>query len=123
MGVVSSLSIINHNEYLEMSIQGSYDYWEFIEYPGIIRKSCDDHKCNKILIDVTPVKAQEVSLIELFFIGEKIAQEFGDKAMLALIWKRESLSDFLVDVVTNRFAQLKVFDDPKQAKYWLTQKY
>ncbi len=121
--MVSSLSVIDHKEYLEISIQGNYDYWEFIEYPRIIRKSCDDLKCNKILIDVTPVKAEEVSMIELFFIGEKIAQEFGEKIMLALIWKRESLSDFMVDVATNRFAQLKVFDDTKQAIFWLTQKY
>ncbi|WP_372946333.1 hypothetical protein [Muriicola sp.] len=121
--MVSSYSIQKNRDYLEMIVEGTYDYWEFLEYPRFIRNSCDEHRCSKVLIDVTPVKAQEVSLIELFFLGEQIAKVVGDKIMIALLWKRESLSDFLVDVVTNRNTQLKVFDDLKIARYWLTRKY
>lgn len=123
MGMVSSLSISKRQEFLEMTIQGTYDYWEFMEYPDLISKACKDNGCDKILIDVTPVMAEEVALIELFFLGERIAQVFKDKVTLALVWRKESLSDFLVDVATNRSARLKVFDDPKLAQYWLTQKY
>ena len=121
--MVSSFFISKRQGFLEMTIQGTYDYWEFLEYPDLIRRACNDHNCDKILIDVTPVRAQEVALIELFFLGERSAKVFQDKFMLALVWKKESLSDFLVDVATNRSAKLKVFDDPKMAQYWLTQKY
>ena len=123
MGMVSSFSIVNQLGYLEIAIQGNYDFWEFIDYPQLIRKSCDENHCNKILIDVTPVKAEEVSLIELFFIGEQIAKVLASDVLVALIWKRESLSDFLLDVATNRAAKFKVFDNRKSAEYWLTQKY
>ncbi|NER11184.1 hypothetical protein SAMN06265375_104174 [Muriicola jejuensis] len=121
--MVSSYTILKKKEYLEMTVEGTYDYWEFLEYPRYIKNSCEEHRCSRMLIDVTPVKAEEVSLIELFFLGEQIAKVIGEKIMIALIWKRESLSDFLVDVATNRHANLKVFDDPKMARYWLTQKY
>jgi hypothetical protein len=121
--MVSSFSFVLHQEYLELSIQGTYDYWEFLEYPKRLRAACDEHQCDKALVDLSPVKAKEVALIELFFLGEEIARELGEKIKLALIWKRESLSDFLVDVATNRNANLKVFDNPKMAAYWLTHKY
>lgn len=105
-----------------MTVQGIYDYWEFMEFPEQILRACKEYQCDKVLVDLIPVKAQEIALIELFFLGEKIAKVLGNKVMLALVWKRESLSDFLVDVATNRSARLKVFDTVKRAEYWLIHK-
>jgi len=106
-----------------MTIQGTYDYWEFMELPQQILKECEHHDCYKIITDLSAVVANEIALIELFFIGEKIAKVLGNKVMMALVWKRESLSDFLVDVATNRSARLKVFKTQQRAAYWLLHKH
>lgn len=106
-----------------MIIQGTYNYWEFMEFPQQILQECEDSDCGKILVDLTAVIADEIALIELFFLGEKIAKVFGNNLMLAIVWKHESLSDFLVDVATNRSARLKVFATQQRAEYWLLNKY
>ncbi len=120
--MVSSFSILMEKEYLVMTIQGTYDYWKFMEFPQQILHECEDNGCDKILVDLNAVIAHEIALIELFFIGEKIAQVLGNKIMMAMVWKRESLSDFLVDVATNRSARLKVFETQQRAEYWLLNK-
>ncbi len=106
-----------------MTIQGTYDYAEFLELPQQLLQECKDHDRQKVLVDLSAVVAHEIALIELFFLGEKIARILGNRIMLALVWKRESLSDFLVDVATNRSARLKVFPTQQRAEYWLLHKY
>ncbi len=120
--MVSSFSILKEKEYLVMTIEGAYDYWKFMEFPQQILHECEDNGCEKILVDLNAVIANEIALIELFFIGEKIAHVLGNKIMMAMVWKRESLSDFLVDVATNRSARLKVFATQQRAEYWLLNK-
>jgi hypothetical protein len=120
--MVSSFFILKKKEYLVMTIQGTYDYLEFMELPQQIFQECKNHDCHKTLVDLSAVTADEISLIELFFIGEKIADVLGNKIMMAMVWKRESLSDFLVDVATNRSARLKVFATQQRAEYWLLNK-
>ncbi len=121
--MVSSFSILKKKEYLVMTMQGTYEYWKYMEFPEQILQECNGHNCSKILVDLSEVIADEIALIELFFIGEKIATVLGNKIMLALVWKRESLSDFLVDVATNRSARLKVFTTQQRAAYWLKNTY
>jgi hypothetical protein len=117
--MVSSFSILKKKEHLVMTIQGSYDYSVFMELPQQILQECNDHDSHRIILDLSAVTADEISLIELFFIGERIAHVLGNKIMMAMVWKRESLSDFLVDVATNRSARLKVFATQQRAEYWL----
>lgn len=105
-----------------MTIQGTYDYWKFLEFPEQILQECEENGCRKVLVDLSTVLANDIALIELFFIGEKIAQVLGNKIMIAMVWKRESLSDFLADVATNRSARLKVFETQQRAEYWLLNK-
>lgn len=120
--MVSSFSILKKQEYLVMTIQGTYDYGEFMELPQQILHECEDNGCDKILVDLNAVIADEIALIELFFIGERIAHVLGKKIMMAMVWKRQSLSDFLVDVATNRSARLKIFATQQRAEYWLLNK-
>ncbi len=106
-----------------MTMRGAYDYREFLELPHLILQECEDHQCYKILVDLNAVVAEDIALIELFFLGEKIAEVLGKTVMIALVWKRESLSDFLADVATNRSARLKVFATNQRAHYWLLNEY
>jgi hypothetical protein len=117
--MVSSISVVFKEKYLSMTVAGTYDYEEFMDYPQQILKECEENQCFRILVDLKSVIAHEIALIELFFLGERIGRILGDKVMIALVWKKESLSDFLADVATNRSARLKVFDSSKQAELWL----
>ncbi|MGB5698246.1 hypothetical protein [Muriicola sp.] len=121
--MVSSYSVIKKNKHLVMTMRGAYDYREFLELPNLILQECEDHQCYKILVDLNLVVAKDIALIELFFLGEKIAEVLGKTVMIALVWKSESLSDFLVDVATNRSARLKVFATNQRAHYWLLNEY
>ena len=120
--MVSSFYILKKQEYLVMTIQGNYDYGEFLEFPQQILHECKDHNCKKVMVDLSAVIADEIAQIELFVLGEKIAKVLGNSVMLALVWKRESLSDFLMDVATNRSVRLKVFATQQRAEYWLLNK-
>ena len=117
--MVSSLSVRTKKEYLVITIKGTYDYWECLHYPVKILKECQKRNRNRALVDLRTLNTGEVSLIELFFLGEKIAQILGNKIILALVWKKDSHSDFLADVATNRAARLSIFDTVKGAESWL----
>jgi hypothetical protein len=121
--MVSSYSITSKKDYLVLTITGQYNYWEFIRYPDEILQDCKEWKIYKVLVDLRPLKAKDVSMIELFFLGEKIAHVFKNTVKLALVWKKQSLSEFMVDVATNRSASLKVFDSEKRASFWLLNDY
>lgn len=121
--MVSDFSIAIKKKYLVMTITGLYEYWDFINYPEHILDACNNHRISKVLVDVRPVKADDISMIELYFIGEKIAQVLHTKVKLAIVWKEEALSEFLVDVASNRSAFLRVFDAPKRAEFWLLNNY
>jgi len=117
--MVSGLSVITKKEYLVITIKGTYDYWECLHYPLKILKECQKRNRTKALVDLRALTTGEVTLIELFFLGEKIAHTLGNKIIMALVWKKDSHADFLADVATNRSARLKIFNTIKVAESWL----
>jgi hypothetical protein len=121
--MVSDFSIAVKKKHLVMTITGMYEYWDFINYPEHILDACKNHKLYRVLVDVRPVIADDISMIELYFIGEKIAQVLSSKVKLAIVWKKQALSEFLVDVASNRSAFLRVFEAPKRAEFWLLNNY
>ena len=121
--MVSDVSIAIKKKYLVITVTGLYQYWDFIKYPDHILDTCNTHGIYKVLVDVRLVKAEDIAMIELFFIGEKIADVLTTKVKLAIVWKKESLSEFLVDVATNRSAFLRVFETPQRAEFWLLNNY
>lgn len=102
-----------------MTISGKYSYVDFIKYPRIIRNECIKEKRNKIIVNVTPVFKSEIPLVELFFLGEKIANVLKDHFKVALIWDGENHNRFLQKVATNRLALIRTFDSLENAKAWL----
>jgi len=121
--MVSDFSIASKKKHLVMTVTGLYEYWDFLKYPEYILDACNNHRINKVLVDVRSIEADDISMIELFFIGEKIAQVLNTKVKLAIVWKKEALSEFLVDVASNRSAFVRVFDAPKRAEFWLLHNY
>ncbi len=115
----SVYSFIRKPDFLAMSISGTYDYWDFIKYPKIINKKCVSEQVYKVLVDVVPVTYTEIPTIELFFLGETLAEIFRDRVKMALVWDGQQQDNLLEIVATNRAANLKVFKKVRPAEYWL----
>lgn len=115
----STYSFRNKVHFLVMSIDGAYDYRDFIKYPKVILRKCQAMQVYKVLVDLIPVSYKELPTIELFFLGETMAEVLRDKVKLALVWKRSEEEQFLELVATNRAAHMRVFDSVKLAEYWL----
>ena len=115
----SSYTFKDKDEFLVLTIKGDYDYWEFIKYPKIIRKKCEELKKYKVLVDLILVKYKEIPTIELFFLGEILADTLRDKIKMALVWTGKDEKLFLQAVANNRAACLRIFDITKTAEFWL----
>lgn len=107
------------SEFLVLTIKGDYDYWEFIKYPKIIKKKCEELQNYKVLVDLILVKYKEIPTIELFFLGEILADTLRDKIKMALVWTGEDEKLFLQAVANNRAACLRIFEITKTAEFWL----
>jgi len=117
---MGSLYLIEKEEnYLVMTISGDYSYADFIKYPKIIRNQCLKEKKYKILVNVIQVVKTEIPLVELFFLGEHIAEILRDHIKLALVWDGENYNRFLQKVATNRLALIRTFESNENAKIWL----
>jgi len=107
------------NEYLVMRIAGRYDYWDFIQYPKIIRAACEEREVYRIMVDVVAVTYTELPTLELFFLGEKVAEVLRDRVKTALIWHGDTRDGFMETVAVNREAAIRIFDSTETAKIWL----
>jgi len=102
-----------------MRIAGPYDYWEFIQYPALIRKKCEALEEYRVLIDLVAVTYTELPTLELFFIGEKVAEVLRDRVKVAMVWHGDTREDFLQTVASNRAASIRIFQDTETAAVWL----
>lgn len=115
----SRYSVESHSGFLLMRIAGAYNYWDFIQYPHIIRRHCEEAGIFKILVDVVAVTYSEIPTLELFFMGEKLAEVLRDRVKIAIIWHGDPASHFLEKVAVNRAAAIRVFDSSEAAASWL----
>ncbi len=70
-------------------------------------------------MNVIQVVKTEIPLVELFFLGEHIANVLRDHIKLALVWDGENHNRFLQKVATNRRALIRTFESDENAKVWL----
>lgn len=102
-----------------MTVKGDYNYREFIKYPALIKKKCQEVNSFKILVDLILVRYKEIPNIELFFLSEILADTLRDRIKMAMVWKGKDDKKFFQAVANNRAACLKIFGDIKTAEYWL----
>ena len=115
----STYNFKDKGDFLVMTIKGDYRYREFIKYPKIILNICEELNCNKILVDLILVSYKEIPTIELFFLGEILADTLRDKIKMAIVWTGKDEKLFLQAVANNRAACLRIFDITKTAEFWL----
>ena len=112
-------AIEKERKFLAMTISGEYSYADFIKYPKIIRNECLKEKKYKILVNVIQVVKTDIPLVELFFLGEHIANVLRDEIKIALVWDGEKHNRFLQKVATNRLALIRTFKSDYNARIWL----
>ena len=117
----SSYVFKNKLQFLVMTINGRYDYWDFIQYPKIILRKCQSEDVYKVLVDLVPVTYTEIPTIELFFLGEAVAEVLRDRVKLALVWVGDNRDQLLELVAVNRASNMRIFESTKIAELWLLQ--
>jgi hypothetical protein len=105
--------------HLEMRIWGPYDYWEFIEYPGMIRDRCEAEGKSRISVDMIGVTYEELPTLEMFFLGEKLAEKLRGRVKIALVWHASTRDHFLQNVAANRATCISTFNTVPKANSWL----
>ena len=115
----STYTFKNKADFLVMSVEGIYDYWDFIKYPKIILRKCQAAQVYKVLVDLIPVSYTELPTIELFFLGETMAEILKGRVKFALVRKGNEEELFLEQVATNRNVDMRIFDSIKIAEHWL----
>ena len=115
----SSYAFKNKLQFLVMTINGRYDYWDFIQYPKVILRKCKTEGIYKVLVDLVPVTYTEIPTIELFFLGEAVAEVLRDRVKLALVWVGDNKDELLELVAVNRAANMRIFESTKIAELWL----
>ena len=84
-----------------------------------ISATCTEANCRKVLV-VGPSTTVRLSEMEIFHLGERIA-DMG--LMIAVVETHDAMEKdvkFLENVVTNRGAPIRFFDNVEEAKIWLS---
>ena len=115
----SSYALVQGKGYNLMNLYGTYDYWDFIQYPGIILDYSIKTSTYKIIVNVIPVQYTEVSTLELFLLGEGLAEVLRDRVKMALVWNINQQDGLLERVAVNRAACMQVFPSLEEARLWL----
>ena len=115
----SRYAIQERKNHLLMQISGPYDYWEFIDYPEIILRQCEAAAIFRIIVDLKNVTFVELSTLELFFLGEKLAEKLRHRIKIAMVWNVRREGAFLEKVASNREVSIRVFESVAKAKLWL----
>ncbi len=95
---------------------------EFVEARSIAKRILDEHRWNKLIIDMRGVEGR-VSIADAYYSMESIATELSH-VRIGLVFppEREEEGRFAETVATNRGVRLKSFTDYEQAVVWLTDK-
>lgn len=115
----SKLAFNLKDEYLLLRITGTYDHYEFMALPELIKARCDKEKIYKVLLMGLDLKASDLSTTDKYFLGERFALELGKKVAIAVVWPAEYIDKFAETVAQNRGGQLFVTGDIKSAEEWL----
>jgi len=104
--------------YINFTISGPYNAVKFHCYAKIIAETCGKEKLNRVLVNALNVKGTDLSILERYFIGEKIA-ELLPAIKIAVVWPEKDINKFAETVALNRGAFINVIGDVEKAKKWL----
>ena len=99
-----------------------YDRKAFISYAQRILQESEKANITRILVDGLDVKGADLSTMERYFIGEKVAEVFAPKIKLAVAWPEKHINRFAETVALNRGGYMHVVATIQAAEKWLLNK-
>jgi hypothetical protein len=115
----SSHTFERTNDYLYMTVTGTYRLQDFKSYVKIIRDKCEEEQTFKILMDALDVAGIDIPTIERYYMGIEVAEQLKYKIKLAIVWHKEFINHFGETVAVNRGGNIGVFSNMEAAMKWL----
>ena len=112
-------SIENKGTYLDFKVEGFYSFKDFIKFPKIILKHSQATGIYRTLFNGASLQDTDASIVDRFFLGEKIAEVLRYKVKLAIVWPTKDISQFMEVVAMNRAAYVRIVSSPQTALQWL----
>jgi len=107
--------------YISFTIYGRYNADKFESYGKMLADTCRKEKINKVLVNALELKGTDLSVLERYFIGEKIA-DILPTIKMAVVWPEQHITNFAETVARNRGGFVKVVGNIENARKWLMEK-
>lgn len=115
----SKYSFENKEKYLYLRIVGEYSYEDAISYLSLMLEECEKVNKDKLLINMLEIKGADISAVDRFLLGEKIAEIIRKRIKIALAFPEENITKLFETVASNRGADIGVFGNLENAIIWL----
>ncbi len=112
-------SIENKGTYLDLKVEGYYFFKDFIKFPKIILNHSQATGIYRTLFNGALLQDTDASIVDRFFLGEKIAEVLRHKVKLAIVWPTKDIGQFMEVVAMNRAAYVRIVSSPQTALQWL----
>ena len=106
------------NGYLRVRVRGRYPSGSYSELLRGVLDETNRLRLNKILVDCRDVAAPE-SEVDRFKLGVAIADLFGQRFKIAILYPPELINKFTEDTAVNRGADVLVVGEEASALDWL----
>lgn len=106
-------------KYLLLTIKGQFDLIEFLALPQKVFTECEKENIFRVIVNGLFVEGTNLATMDRFSLGEKIADVFGNRAKIAIIWPERHNNKFAETVAVNRGANLQVFAAFDAAENWI----
>lgn len=116
----AKLQIVERPDYLVAKVTGAGETEEAKRHFELLAAHCNRTNKNKLLIDCTGV-SPELSFVDMYSLGEKAPVFAYFSCKVAMVCKPEEYDSksFLETTAQNRWADLRVFTNMKDAEEWL----
>lgn len=114
----TQLALEPEDGYLQVTLRGRHPSRTYPELLRSIRDEATRLGLYKILVDGRGLAAPP-SEMDRFQVGVAIAELFGQRFKIAIVYRPELINKFVEDVAVNRGADLLVVGDEVRAIEWL----
>lgn len=112
-------SIKSHSCFLELAIRGKFEYWDFLDYPEMIKAELDNHPRSLLLLDLNDIQGSRFGELELLFLSEEFLYQVRSGCFIAVhrenLYNRELQAYFMAD----NNARMRIFETRPEAISWL----
>ena len=115
------VKVVVHQDYVEVRYLGSFRLVLFKQQMEQSAKACLEHKCCRLLVNITELSGYSPITAERHQIGSLGAQLTRDKLKVAVLGTKDQITtdQFTTQVARNRGGVVQTFVDRDEALAWL----